>query len=139
MLDMHECCTYVANQCCIVGLKCIDGIGQQTGNDCFSVPGFSSEAALPEVRYIPPVILAQQLGLDDQVIADIDQYCGHEEESSKLAVLRYWENNDPAASWQTLAEAVMRVPLYRSTGERIMSIHVSKSKLVLPSPEEIVS
>ena len=83
-----------------------------------------------ELPYIPPVILAQLLGLDDQVMADIDQDFGDEEGSCKLAVLRYWENNDPAASWQTLAEAVMRSPLYRSIGERIMSIHVKRSKLV---------
>ena len=80
-----------------------------------------------ELPYIPPVILARQLGLSDQVMADIGQHRGHEEESFKLAVLDYWENNNPAASWKTLAEAVMRVPLYRSIGGRIMSIHVNKS------------
>ena len=83
---------------------------------------------MQELPSIPPVILAQQLGLGNQVFADISQHCGHEEVSCKLAVLRYWENNDPMASWQTLAEAVMRVQLYRSTGERIMSIHVNKSE-----------
>ena len=92
-----------------------------------------------ELPNIPPVVLARQLGLDDQVIAEIGQDCGYEEESCKLAVLRYWENNDPSASWQTLAEAVMRLRLYRDTGERIMSIHVSKSKLVLLPAEGIVS
>ena len=92
-----------------------------------------------ELPNIPPVVLARQLGLDDQVIADIGQDCDHEEKSCKLAVLRHWENNDPSASWQTLAEAVMRLRLYRATGERIMSIHVSKSKFVLLSHEEVVS
>ena len=85
------------------------------------------EDILKEIRGL---ITFPQLGLvlniEIEVIERTAQLFGGDEERALHHVVTNWLDNDPDASWEKLAKAVMRIPMLRQKGAQLYSKYVSK-------------
>ena len=66
------------------------------------------------------------LGIEKEIIEKTAQQFGGDEQRALRHIVTNWLDNDPDASWEKLAKAVMRMPMLREKGAQLYTKYVSK-------------
>lgn len=96
---------------------------------------FTPENALELLPYIEPAMLMHVLEIGEEMRAKIDndfpQASSNEDQatSAKIQILHHWYHQRSWNPWEVLGEAIMKLEGKEMIGERILSLHVRKSKL----------